>query len=99
MRQQDKIIIWPAYFDLTRSRGNGRRVSRNLAVSTPRISEIKWATDKLGLACELVADVGYSKTPWAKIGMLFVEKKAPKDQIIKMIARQLQKDRAAVSQK
>ena len=95
MRKQEKIIIWPSYFDSTRSRIEGRRISKSLAVATPRIAEVKEAAEKLGLACELVPDAGYSKTPWLKTGMLLVEKKESKNQTMSMIAKQLLRIRSA----
>ena len=95
MRKQEKIIIWPTYFDSARTRMDGRRVSKSLAVVAPRITEVKEAAEKLDLACELVPDAGYSKTPWLKTGMLLVEKKGSKNQTIVMIAKQLVKIRSA----
>jgi signal recognition particle subunit SRP19 len=95
MRQQEKIIIWPAYFDSTKTRNDGRRVPKNLAVPIPKISEVKEAAEKLGLLHELVADVGYSKTPWLKTGMILVKKKGSKGQIVLLIAKQLLKVRSA----
>ena len=91
MRKQDRIIVWPAYFDSTKTREEGRRVPKTLAVPSPRVLELKEAAEKIGLEYELVADVGYSKTPWLKTGMILVKKDEPKDQIIKKIARQLLK--------
>ena len=99
MRQQDKIIIWPAYFDSTKARNDGRRVSKNLAVPSPRIDEVKQAAEKLGLAHELVADVGYAKTPWLKTGMILVKKKGSKGQVVLLIAKQLVKMRSTPSLK
>jgi len=93
MRKQDKIIIWPAYFDSTKTRKDGRRIPKNLAVPSPKILEIKDAAEKIGLQCELVADAGYPKTPWQKTGALLVKKKEPKDQIIRSITKQLSKMR------
>jgi signal recognition particle subunit SRP19 len=94
MRKQEKAIIWPAYFDQTKTRKKGRRVPKNLAVPSPKIGELQEAAVKLALGPELVAEAGYSKTPWSKTGMLMVEKKAPKEQIIKKLARQLVKIRS-----
>ena len=96
MRKQDKAIIWPAYFDQTKTRKNGRRVTRNLAVPNPKIEELQEAARKLGLKHEIIADSGYPKAPWQKTGMLMVEKKAPKEQMIKNIAKQLVKARSAL---
>lgn len=99
MRKQDKIIIWPAYFDATKTRKDGRRVAKNLAVPSPKILEIKYAAEKLRLKCELVENAGYSKTPWSKTGMLLVDKNEVKEKTIKKIARQLIQNRSAAVQK
>jgi signal recognition particle subunit SRP19 len=99
VRQQDKIIIWPAYFDSAKSRSDGRKVHKSLAVSFPRISEMKEAADRLGLPSEAVDDAGYSKTPWVKTGMLLVKKKGPKNQMINAIAKQLVKMRSTSAPK
>jgi len=93
MRKQDKVIIWSAYFDQAKTRKDGRRVPKSLAVQSPKILEIQEAAQKLGLEFEVVADKGYSKTPWAKNGMLLVEKKGSKEQVISRIAKQLLKAR------
>jgi len=93
MRKQDKIIIWSAYFDLTKTRKEGRRVPKSLAVQSPKILEVQEAAQKLGLEFEVVADKGYSKMPWSKTGMLLVEKKGSKEQIISRIAKQVLKAR------
>jgi signal recognition particle subunit SRP19 len=95
MRKQDKIIIWPVYFDSARTRRDGRRVPKNLAVSSPKIAEVKEAADKIGLSTEFVADVGYSKIPWLKTGMILVQKKGSKEQMVTSVAKQLLKNRSS----
>jgi len=95
MRKQDKIVIWPAYFDSSRTRDDGRRVSKSLSMPSPRISEIKQAVEKLRLDYEVAMDSGYPKTPWLKKGMLLVNKRWTKNQTIKKIAEQLLKIRGA----
>ena len=94
MRKQEKIIIWPAYFDQAKTRKNGRRVPKNLAVQSPKILEIQEAVQKLGLDFEAVPDTGYPKVPWAKAGKLLVEKKGSKEDVINRIARQLVKSQS-----
>jgi len=93
MRKQDKVIIWPTYFDQSKTRKDGRRVSKSLAVQSPKIMELQEAAQKTGLEFEVVAEKGYSKTPWVKTGMLLVEKKGSKEQVISRIAKQLLKAR------
>ena len=97
MRKQEKAIIWPAYFDAGKTRKEGRRVSKNAAVQSPRINEIEEAAARLGLEHELIPDKGYPKYHWSKPGMLLVEKKQSKEQVITQIAKQLQKARNETS--
>jgi signal recognition particle subunit SRP19 len=91
MRKLDKAIIWPTYFDAAKTRKEGRRVPKNLAVQSPKILEIQQAVDKLGLKNEVNLDAHFPKMPWAKNGMLLVEKKESKERIIQKIAKQLVK--------
>jgi signal recognition particle subunit SRP19 len=89
MRKLDKAIIWPIYFDVNRTRKDGRRVSKTLAVQLPKIDEVKMAADRLGLRSEVRLEAHFPKRPWAKTGMLLVEKKEAKEKIIQKIAKQL----------
>ena len=91
MRKLDKAIIWPIYFDCAKTRKDGRRVPKNIAVQSPKIAEIKEATDKLGLQNEVNLEAHFPKMPWAKSGMLLVEKKEAKEKIIQKLAKQLLK--------
>lgn len=91
MRKLDKAIIWPVYFDASKTRNEGRRVPKSQAVQSPRILEIKEVVDKLGLKNEVNLEAHYPKMPWAKTGMLLVEKKEAKERIIQRIAKQLVK--------
>ena len=91
MRKQDKAIIWPVYFNQAKTRKEGRRVPKELAVKSPRITEITAAVTKLGLEHEVLAEACYPKMPWVKTGMILVEKTGSKEQAIKEIAEQLLK--------
>jgi len=99
LRKQDKIIIWPAYFDSTKTRGDGRRVAKSFAVPSPKVLEVKEAVEKLGLSYEVVLDAGYPKTPWLKTGMLLVAKKESKEKVIRKIGEQLLKIRSVTVRK
>jgi signal recognition particle subunit SRP19 len=91
MRKLDKAIIWPVYFDSSKTRKEGRRVPKNLAVQSPKILELKEAVDRLGLKNEVNLEAHFTKMPWAKTGMLLVEKKEAKEKIIQKVAKQLLK--------
>jgi signal recognition particle subunit SRP19 len=89
MRKQEKAIIWPAYFDQAKTRKKGRRVPKSLAVQAPKIAEITSAAESLGLEHELAPTAGYPKTPWIKTGMIMIEKKGTKEQVIEKIGKQI----------
>jgi signal recognition particle subunit SRP19 len=91
VRKQEKVIIWPAYFAQSKTRKDGRRVSKSLALHNPKIDEVELAVQKLGLKHEVVADAGYPKTPWIKTGMILVEKQGSKEQVIQRIAGKISK--------
>jgi signal recognition particle subunit SRP19 len=93
MRKQEKAIIWPVYFDQNKTRKKGRRVSKNIAVQSPKILEIEEAAAKLHLEHEVIPDKGYPKTPWLKTGMVLIKKDGSKEQVINKIAKQLLKTR------
>jgi signal recognition particle subunit SRP19 len=89
LRGKGKLRIWPAYFDVRNSRGEGRRVPRSLAVRDPKIEDIEKAALKLSLKPILQAGAAYSKYPWRKTGVLLVDKKGSKTDVIKKIAVEL----------
>lgn len=99
MRKQSKIIIWPAYFDATRTRTEGRRVSKSLSVPFPKILEIKEAVEKLNLEFELAIETKYPKTPWMKTGLFIIRKSDSKSKLIERVAKQLQKIRSLAMSK
>ena len=94
MRKTDNAIIWPIYFDAAKSKSEGRRVPKNLAVTSPKILELKEAADKLGLQNDINPTAGYPRAPWAKTGMLTVAKNEPKEKIVLKLAAQLAKIKA-----
>lgn len=89
MRGKGKLRIWPAYFDIRYSRGEGRRVPRDKAIRDPKIEDIEKAALKLGLKPILQPGAAYSKYPWRKKGVILVDKKSSKTKVINMIAEAL----------
>jgi signal recognition particle subunit SRP19 len=94
MRKQNKVVLWPAYFDSTKTRQQGRRISKGLAIPTPRLDELQKAAEKCGLQTEIVPDVKHPHAPWQKTGLIFVPKSASKMQIIRRVAKELSDIRA-----
>ncbi|MCD6445720.1 signal recognition particle protein Srp19 [Candidatus Bathyarchaeota archaeon] len=93
MRKQEKIILWPAYFDASKTRREGRRIPKNLAITSPKVYEISQALKKLGFKHEIVADAAYPKAPWFRTGMLIIEKTTHKNKLLRKVAQQLLKIR------
>ena len=89
MRKKADIVIWSAYFDSTKTRADGRKISKRLAVPSPKSIEIVNAVEKIGLTYEFISDAKYPKTPWLKTGFLLVNKLKTKSQTIQKIAIQL----------
>jgi len=89
MRKQDKIILWPAYFDSTKTRTEGRRVPKSLAIPSPKLEEIRKAVEKTGLLPEVVSDAGHPSAPWKKDGLIAVPKKGSKTKTIRRVAKEL----------
>jgi len=89
MRKQDRVVLWPAYFDSTKTCNEGRRVPKNLAVPSPRLEELQRATERLGIHSEAVLDAKHPSTPWQKTGMVVVTKKGSKTQTMLGIAKEL----------
>jgi signal recognition particle subunit SRP19 len=89
MRKQNKIFLWPVYFDDGTTRNNGRRVSKKLAVSSPKVDELQRAAKRLGMQPEVVSDAAHPSSPLRKTGLIILPKTDSKDKIVKKIAEEL----------
>ncbi len=89
MRKQNKILLWSVYFDANKTRTEGRRVPKKLAVSAPKLEELHRAAKRLGLQPEAVFDAAHPSSPWLKTGLLIIPKKESKGKTLKNIAKEL----------
>lgn len=94
MKKKDGYLIWSQYFDLNKSRSQGRRVPRNLAVSSPKFEEILEAAKNLGVSVKGHSRKAYPRTPYEKGVVILVEKKGSKTKIIRNLAVELSKIRS-----
>jgi signal recognition particle subunit SRP19 len=78
MKDRGKLVIWPAYIDKTKSRKDGRIVSRKTSVESPTIKEINKAAAKLGMNPEVEADKAYPRSWWEDKGRVLIDNTAPK---------------------
>jgi len=95
LRRRGEVVLWPVYFDSTRSRSEGRRVPRRLAVPSPSIRRLQYALDKLGLKYRVVKDAAHPRLPWRRMGMVLVEKDGSKSRLLRLVAKELSRSDAS----
>ncbi|MFT4890259.1 MAG: signal recognition particle subunit SRP19 [Halobacteriales archaeon] len=81
-------VIYPAYLDAECTRGAGRRVPSDLAVSEPEVDEIAKAVQQVGYDAVIERDVAYSREPWRERGRVLVKnaEDATKNDIVQATA-------------
>ncbi len=89
MPEKDKFVIWPIYFDSTKSRSEGRAVATGDAVSNPNIDDIITAALKAGLKPEIEREKRHPKTWYESAGRILLPKSGPKSAVLKKIAGSL----------
>ncbi|MGA9140196.1 MAG: signal recognition particle subunit SRP19/SEC65 family protein [Methanocella sp.] len=93
MRENKQIIIWPVYIDAGKARSEGRLAPEGCSVKAPKVSEIFRAAEKLGLNPEIVKDKAHPAT-WAdKSGMVVMDNRGPKSEIIRKIGTEIIRQR------
>ncbi|MEO2241633.1 MAG: signal recognition particle protein Srp19 [Euryarchaeota archaeon] len=93
LKGKDRVVVWPVYFDAERSRSEGRKVPKKLAVKNPRLREIAEVAEELGLNPEVQRDKRYPKRWWQDRGRLIVDKVESKRKTLLMIAEKLRERR------
>jgi len=94
MQKKDKIVLWPVYFDSTKTRKEGRKIPKGYAIQSPRTEELEKAVQRLGLQSQAVTNAAHSKEPWRKTGLLIVSKEGSRTEILRRIAKLLPNIRA-----
>ncbi|RLG95776.1 signal recognition particle protein Srp19 [Candidatus Bathyarchaeota archaeon] len=94
MRRRDEIVLWPAYFDLTKTRSQGRRVPKKLAKANPSVDDIAKALQSLNVPHRIVPDAAYPRIPYERKGMILVKKVMPKNKFIKEVAAKIESSRS-----
>lgn len=89
MRKQQKIVVWPSYVDSSKTRREGRRVSKGAGVPNPTLAELLNAAEKLKLKPEAEAEVAHPSCPWRRTGRMTLQKKGTKTQTVSAIAREI----------
>lgn len=66
-------VLYPAYFDETYSRSDGRRVPESLAIPEPTVDELATAVGQVGYDAVVERDVAYSRQPSNQRGRVLVQ--------------------------
>ena len=94
MAKKDKpVVLYHAYFDSGRSRDEGRRVPKSLAVPSPKVEELHEAARALGLQSVIDPDRSHSSTPWQKEGRVLIQGNFIKSSVMKRIAEMMRATR------
>jgi len=89
MRNRGEIALWPVYFDSTKTRSEGRKVSKRLAKPNPTLDMIERALKNLQIPYRIVPNAAHPRLPWEKKGLILVKKVKSKNQILKEVASKL----------
>lgn len=84
-------IIWPVYIDSTKSRKEGRRVNKKIAISSPELTEIAKAARKLNLKPKIQEYKSYPGLWWENSGRIIIEtENNKKNEILSEISNVIQ---------
>ncbi|NPA62954.1 MAG: signal recognition particle protein Srp19 [Methanococci archaeon] len=81
------MIIWPAYIDKKKSRREGRKVPKNLAIENVKLKDIEKALKKLGLQPRTYKTKKYPRQHWEMCGCVEVEYNGNKLKLLKEICK------------
>jgi len=95
LKSPGKIIVWPVNLDSAKSRIEGRKVAKGLAIHAPRLEEINEAAKRLSLEAELVPGKSRPSSWWEKAGYIIVTKKGAKTSVFRALAGEIRKIRTA----
>ena len=85
-KKDNKLILWPEYFDNSVTKSHGRRVPNKLAIPAPTVDEIAKVAKKLKLNPKIERNKAYPGRWWRKSGRVLVQGKMEKTKIIRQIA-------------
>ena len=87
------IVLWPEYFDISRSRAEGRRLPKSLCVDKPDLDIIAKGAMILDLEYKIIEDAAYPSNSNEKNGCVRVEKgKMEKTTLLSKIGETLVKN-------
>jgi len=89
MDEEKAWVLWPEYFDANRTRAEGRKVKRSLAVAQPNLEMLEKALQRLGLEFKTEAEKAYPGNWFNRKGRVLVEKSLSKSKLLTKVGEQL----------
>ncbi len=94
-KKERPIILYPAYFDLGRSRAAGRRVAKKWAVESPTVEEVVAAAKALGLEPQVDAEKAFPTSHWRHEGRVLVRADYFKTSVVTKVAQRIKQKRSS----
>jgi len=85
LKLRNRHLIWPVYLDARKTRREGRKVPKALAVESPQLAELERACASLNLNPEVKAGAHYPRYRLGQ-GYIAVDKAEPKLNMLKKVA-------------
>lgn len=82
-------LIWPAYLDAQKSRAEGRRVPRDLAVDDPTVDEIAQAVQQVGYDAVVEREMTYPREYVARGRVRVMDVDDTKNDLLQAVAAYL----------
>lgn len=91
MRSRKPIILfWPQYFDLKKTRAQGRRVPKKFAIEKVSTKDLMMAASKLGYSAQLESNYRYPRSWWGEPGRVAIDTKGKKkSKVLLEIAKEI----------
>jgi signal recognition particle subunit SRP19 len=86
---QNRIIVWPTYFDASKTQREGRRLPKKLCVASPKIEEVVKAAEILGLNPQPNFKARFPSAWWIEEGYVIVDKAESKSNTLRKIAKKI----------
>ena len=91
MKQNGKMIVWPAALDSTKSRSQGRTLAKSHSIQAPRVDELEQAAKKLSYDPQLSPHSALPYRWWEKTGYVAVKRgDKPRSSVLKSLAAEIQ---------
>ncbi|WP_298500608.1 signal recognition particle subunit SRP19/SEC65 family protein [uncultured Methanobrevibacter sp.] len=87
------ITIWPQYLDKNLSLSQGRKISKELAVKEPSLSDIERALKRMGLQYSVDKQRAYPGKWYEKSGRILVEWDKTKLELLKEVSLKIKEIR------